>query len=120
MSLAAANWAIDALEARERRRLEERDRIRHLVALSDQILNELEVLNLRDRDRVPERLSRQLGALAEAVGLMDEGDAVAEGDPAVRSTVRALDLVFGLQERLFAESRAARGEVWLDDEGDEA
>ena len=86
---------IERVEARERRSREakygRRNKIRHI----DRLLNELEMLNLADETRVPERLAMELGRL------LAESEVVQVPEQPRLDTVNdAMDVLYELQDSL--------------------
>src|SRR6266511_473033 len=91
---------IERVEARERRSREakygRRNKIRHI----DRLLNELEMLNLADETRVPERLGMELDRLISESRVIEVGR-----QPRPESVSEAMDVLYEIQDSLmFNES----------------
>jgi len=91
---------IERVEARERRSREAKYGRRNKIRYIDRLLNELEMLNLADEARVPERLAMELGRL------LAESEVVQVGvRPRLESVNEAMDVLYELQDSLmFNES----------------
>jgi len=86
---------IERVEIRERRSREAKYGRRNKIRYIDRLLNELEMLNLADESRVPERLAMELGRLlteSEVVQLAKQ--------PRVESVNEAMDVLYELQDSL--------------------
>jgi len=90
-----ASAAIERVEERERRSREakygRRNKIRHI----DRLLNELEMLNLADQTKVPERLAMELDRLvaeSAAIQLVRQ--------PRPGSVIEAMDMLYEIQDSL--------------------
>ena len=91
---------IERVEARERRSREAKYGRRNKIRYIDRLLNELEMLNLADVTRVPERLAMELGRmLAES-----EVVQVAK-QPRLESVNEAMDVLYELQDSLMFNDR---------------
>ena len=89
------------------------ERVRRLIAHTDAMIEELEVLNLREADRVDARCLVRLDQLVHELPF-DHGWSLQERP----SPTEALDLLFNLQEGLLAMKNRARGTELDDWEGD--
>lgn len=90
---------IERVEARERRSREVKYGRRNKIRYIDRLLNELEMLNLADENRVPERLAIELDRL------MAESRAVETRQPRPDSVNEAMDVLYEIQDSLmFNES----------------
>ena len=86
---------IERVEARERRSREAKYGRRNKIRYIDRLLNELEMLNLADEARVPERLAMELGRL------LAESEVVQFAkQPRVGSVNEAMDVLYELQDSL--------------------
>ena len=86
---------IERVEARERRSREAKYGRRNKIRYIDRLLNELEMLNLADENRVPERLAMELGRL------LSESEVVqATNQPRLESVNEAMDVLYELQDSL--------------------
>jgi hypothetical protein len=86
---------IERVEARERRSREAKYGRRNKIRYIDRLLNELEMLNLADEARVPERLAMELGRL------LAESEVVQVGvRPRLESVNEAMDVLYELQDSL--------------------
>ncbi|TMC05324.1 MAG: hypothetical protein E6J41_22365 [Chloroflexi bacterium] len=86
---------IERVEARERRSREAKYGRRNKIRYIDRLLNELEMLNLADEARVPERLAMELGRL------LAESEVVQVGlQPRLESVNEAMDVLYELQDSL--------------------
>lgn len=86
---------IERVEARERRSREAKYGRRNKIRYIDRLLNELEMLNLADESRVPERLAMELDRL------VSEGEVVAVGhQPRPETISDAMDVLYELQDSL--------------------
>jgi hypothetical protein len=86
---------IERVEIRERRSREAKYGRRNRIRYIDRLLNELEMLNLADVTRVPERLAMELGRVlteSEVVQLANQ--------PRVESVNEAMDVLYELQDSL--------------------
>ena len=86
---------IERVEARERRSREakygRRNKIRHI----DRLLNELEMLNLADETRVPERLGIELDRLIAESEVVEMAR-----QPRPESVSEAMDVLYEIQDSL--------------------
>jgi len=102
--VAQANADIRAAEAAHQWRKAEQQRLRHPIALIDDLINDLEQLNLSGGRRVPlayePRLIQLRGMLADAIAAEQLDNLRARGRP-----VRLMDNLYTVQEALFAQSR---------------
>jgi hypothetical protein len=107
--VAQANAEIRAADAAHQCRKAERQRLRRPIALIDELINDLEVLNLRGTMRVPlsyEPRVLQIRALLREAVSEDQLDAL-------RTRVRPdklMDTLYTLEETLFAQLRTDRVE----------
>jgi predicted metal-dependent TIM-barrel fold hydrolase len=86
---------IERVEARERRSREAKYGRRNKIRYIDRLLNELEMLNLADETRVPERLAMELGRL------LSESEVVQVTiQPRLESVNEAMDVLYELQDSL--------------------
>ena len=86
---------IERVEARERRSREAKYGRRNKIRYIDRLLNELEMLNLADESRVPERLAIELDRL------MAESQALEVGrQPRPDSVNDAMDVLYEIQDSL--------------------
>jgi hypothetical protein len=86
---------IERVEERERRSREVKYGRRNRIRYIDRLLNELEMLNLAEESRVPERLAMELDRL------MDESRAVALArQPRPESVNEAMDVLYEIQDSL--------------------
>jgi hypothetical protein len=86
---------IERVEARERRSREAKYGRRNKIRYIDRLLNELEMLNLADETRVPERLAMELGRL------LAESEVVrVANQPRLESVNDAMDVLYELQDSL--------------------
>ena len=86
---------IERDEARERRSREAKYGRRNKIRYIDRLLNELEMLNLADETRVPERLAMELGRL------LSESEVVqVASQPRLESVNEAMDVLYELQDSL--------------------
>lgn len=85
---------IERVEARERRSREAKYGRRNKIRYIDRLLNELEMLNLADESRVPERLAMELGRL------LAETEVVQAEQPRLESVNEAMDVLYELQDSL--------------------
>lgn len=85
---------IERVEARERRSREVKYGRRNKIRYIDRLLNELEMLNLADENRVPERLAIELDRL------MAESRAVETRQPRPDSVTEAMDVLYEIQDSL--------------------
>ncbi len=86
---------IERVEARERRSREAKYGRRNKIRYIDRLLNELEMLNLADENRVPERLAMELDRL------MAETRAVETArQPRPDSVNEAMDVLYEIQDSL--------------------
>jgi hypothetical protein len=86
---------IERVEERERRSREVKYGRRNRIRYIDQLLNELEMLNLADEPRVPERLAIELDRI------MVESRALEPARPPVPENVsEAMDVLYEIQDSL--------------------
>ena len=86
---------IERVEARERRSREAKYGRRNKIRYIDRLLNELEMLNLAEASKVPERLAIELDRL------LAESEVVAVvRQPRLESVNEAMDLLYELQDSL--------------------
>ena len=86
---------IERVEARERRSREAKYGRRNKIRYIDRLLNELEMLNLAEETRVPERLAMELGRL------LTESEVVhVANQPRLESVNEAMDVLYELQDSL--------------------
>src|SRR2546423_15538630 len=86
---------IERVEARERRSREAKYGRRNRIRYIDQLLNELEMLNLADESRVPERLAIELDRM------MAESRALEPArQPRPESVTEAMDVLYEIQDSL--------------------
>ena len=86
---------IERVEARERRSREAKYGRRNKIRYIDRLLNELEMLNLADESRVPERLAIELDRL------MAESEAIEMArQPRPDSVNEAMDVLYEIQDSL--------------------
>ena len=86
---------IERVEARERRSREAKYGRRNKIRYIDRLLNELEMLNLAEESRVPERLAMELGRL------LSESEVVqVASQPRLESVNEAMDVLYELQDSL--------------------
>ncbi|HSR24442.1 MAG TPA: hypothetical protein VLW53_12885 [Candidatus Eisenbacteria bacterium] len=86
---------IERVEARERRSREAKYGRRNKIRYIDRLLNELEMLNLADESRVPERLAIELDRL------MAESQAIEVArQPRPDSVNDAMDVLYEIQDSL--------------------
>ena len=86
---------IERVEARERRSREAKYGRRNKIRYIDRLLNELEMLNLADEARLPERLAMELGrVLAESEVVQ------VRVQPRLESVNEAMDVLYELQDSL--------------------
>ncbi|HYW23020.1 MAG TPA: hypothetical protein VE953_02585 [Terriglobales bacterium] len=86
---------IERVEARERRSREAKYGRRNKIRYIDRLLNELEMLNLAEETRVPERLAMELGRL------LAESEVVqVASEPRLESVNEAMDVLYELQDSL--------------------
>ena len=86
---------IERVEARERRSREAKYGRRNKIRYIDRLLNELEMLNLAEESRVPERLAMELGRL------LSESEVVQlNSGPRLESVNEAMDVLYELQDSL--------------------
>lgn len=91
--------AIDSVEERERRAREAKYGRRNRIRYIDRLLNELEMLNLADQTRVPERLAMELDRM------MAESVVEVARQPRPESVNEAMDVLYEIQDSLmFNES----------------
>jgi hypothetical protein len=86
---------IERVEARERRSREAKYGRRNRIRYIDRLLNELEMLNLADETRVPERLAMELGRLLAEREVME-----LVSEPRFESVNEAMDVLYELQDSL--------------------
>ena len=90
-----ASAMIERVEARERRSREAKYGRRNKIRYIDRLLNELEMLNLAEQHRVPERLAMELDRLmaeSEALELTNQ--------PRPDSINEAMDVLYEIQDSL--------------------
>jgi hypothetical protein len=86
---------IERVEARERRSREAKYGRRNKIRYIDRLLNELEMLNLAEENRVPERLAIELDRL------MAESQAIETArQPRPDSVNEAMDVLYEIQDGL--------------------
>lgn len=86
---------IERVEARERRSREAKYGRRNKIRYIDRLLNELEMLNLAEESRVPERLAIELDRLVA------ESEVVAVGhQPRPESVSDAMEVLYEIQDSL--------------------
>jgi hypothetical protein len=86
---------IERVEARERRSREAKYGRRNRIRYIDRLLNELEMLNLADVAKVPERLAMELDRL------LAESEVVqVSRQPRLESVNEAMDVLYELQDSL--------------------
>ena len=91
---------IERDEARERRSREAKYGRRNKIRYIDRLLNELEMLNLADETRVPERLAMELDRLIAESEIVD-----VVRQPQLETVTEAMDVLYELQDSLmFNES----------------
>ena len=86
---------IERVEARERRSREAKYGRRNKIRYIDRLLNELEMLNLADETRVPERLAMELGRLLAESEIVE-----VTSEPRLESVNEAMDVLYELQDSL--------------------
>src|SRR5262245_42157149 len=90
-----ASAAIERVEERERRSREAKYSRRNKIRYIDRLLNELEMLNLADQTKVPERLAIELDRLmveSAAVQLVRQ--------PRPGNVIEAMDVLYEIQDGL--------------------
>ena len=90
-----ASAAIERVEERERRSREVKYGRRNKIRYIDRLLNELEMLNLADQTKVPERLAMELDRLmaeSAAIQLVRQ--------PRPGSVIEAMDMLYEIQDSL--------------------
>ena|SRR5262245_46375688 len=90
-----ASAAIERVEERERRSREAKYGRRNKIRYIDRLLNELEMLNLADQTKVPERLAMELDRLvaeSAAIQLVRQ--------PRPGSVIEAMDMLYEIQDSL--------------------
>ena len=85
---------IERVEARERRSREAKYGRRNKIRYIDRLLNELEMLNLADESRVPERLAIELDRM------MAESRAIQTAQPRPDSVTDAMEVLYEIQDGL--------------------
>jgi hypothetical protein len=85
---------IERVEARERRSREVKYGRRNKIRYIDRLLNELEMLNLADENRVPERLAMELDRL------LAESRSMETRQPRPDSVNEAMDVLYEIQDSL--------------------
>lgn len=91
---------IERVEARERRSREAKYGRRNKIRYIDRLLNELEMLNLAEETRVPERLVMELDRLIAESEVVEVAH-----EPRLETVTGAMDLLYELQDSLmFNES----------------
>jgi hypothetical protein len=86
---------IERVEARERRSREAKYGRRNKIRYIDRLLNELEMLNLADERKVPERLAMELDRL------MAESQAIETARPPRPDSISdAMDVLYEIQDGL--------------------
>src|SRR5438128_1380293 len=86
---------IERVEARERRSREAKYGRRNKIRYIDRLLNELEMLNLADETRVPERLAMELDRLLTETRPMER-----VRQPRPDSVNEAMDVLYEIQDSL--------------------
>jgi hypothetical protein len=86
---------IERVEARERRSREAKYGRRNKIRYIDRLLNELEMLNLAEETRVPERLAIELDRLLAESKVME-----AARQPRPDSVNDAMDVLYEIQDSL--------------------
>jgi hypothetical protein len=86
---------IERVEARERRSREAKYGRRNRIRYIDRLLNELEMLNLADETRVPERLAMELDRLLAETQPMERAR-----QPRPDSVNEAMDVLYEIQDSL--------------------
>ena len=86
--------AIDNVEERERRAREAKYGRRNRIRYIDRLLNELEMLNLAEQTRVPERLAMELDRM------MVESVVEVARQPRPESVNEAMDVLYEIQDSL--------------------
>jgi hypothetical protein len=86
---------IERVEARERRSREAKYGRRNRIRYIDRLLNELEMLNLAEETRVPERLAMELGRLISETEVVEVSH-----QPRLESVNEAMDVLYELQDSL--------------------
>ena len=86
--------AIENVEERERRAREAKYGRRNRIRYIDRLLNELEMLNLAEQTRVPERLAMELDRM------MVESVVEVARQPRPESVNEAMDLLYEIQDSL--------------------
>lgn len=87
--------AIENVEERERRAREIKYGRRKRIRYIDKLLNELEMLNLADQTRVPERLAMELDRLIADSAVVDLVQ-----QPRPESVNEAMDVLYEIQDSL--------------------
>jgi hypothetical protein len=85
---------IERVEARERRSRQVKYGRRNMIRYIDRLLNELEMLNLADENRVPERLAIELDRL------LAESRSIETRQPRPDSVNEAMDVLYEIQDSL--------------------
>ena len=111
---------IERVEARERRSREAKYGRRNKIRYIDRLLNELEMLNLAEETRVPERLAIELDRLLNELEMLNlaeetrvperlamelgrllaESEVVQPHQPRLESVNEAMDVLYELQDSL--------------------
>jgi hypothetical protein len=86
---------IERVEARERRSREAKYGRRNRIRYIDRLLNELEMLNLADETRVPERLAIELDRLMAETQPVERAR-----QPVPDSVNEAMDVLYEIQDSL--------------------
>jgi hypothetical protein len=86
---------IERVEARERRSREAKYGRRNKIRYIDRLLNELEMLNLAEETRVPERLAMELGRMLAESEVVQFANQSRPG-----SVNEAMDVLYELQDSL--------------------
>jgi hypothetical protein len=91
---------IERVEARERRSREAKYGRRNRIRYIDRLLNELEMLNLAEETRVPERLAVELDRV-----IAESEELEPSRQPRLETVTEAMDVLYELQDSLmFNES----------------
>jgi hypothetical protein len=88
--------------------------VRRLLARSDALIEELEVLNLREIDQVDARCLLRLEELLRSLPFVCDACAWPPSSP-----TEALDLLFDLQRGLLAVKNGPSGPSWLSEPWDD-
>ncbi len=87
--------AIERVEERERQSREAKYGRRNKIRYIDQLLNELEMLNLADQTRVPERLAIELNRLKDESAVVE-----VVRHPRPENVTQAMDVLYEIQDSL--------------------